>query len=70
MDISSKIKRKASEIGFSQVGIAKAEFYQEDQFNINRWIENGYHGSMNWIERRKEERSNIKKYYTNSKSVI
>ena len=70
MDISSKIKRKASEIGFSKVGIAKAEFYQEDQFNINRWIENGYHGSMNWIERRKEERSNIKKYYPNSKSVI
>ncbi len=70
MDISSKIKRKASEIGFSKIGIAKAKFYQEDQFNINRWIENGYHGSMNWIERRKEERSNIKKYYPNSKSII
>ena len=41
MDISSKIKRKAFEIGFSKIGIAKAQFYKEDEFNINRWIENG-----------------------------
>ena len=70
MDLSSKIKRKASEIGFSKIGIAKAEFHLEDEFNINRWIENGHHASMGWIERRKEERSNIKKYYPNSKSII
>ena len=69
MDISSKIKRKAFEIGFSKIGIAKAQFYKEDEFNINRWIENGYHASMGWIERRKEERSNIKKYYKDSKSI-
>ncbi len=70
MDLSSKIKRKASEIGFSKIGIAKAEFHLEDEFNINRWIENGHHASMDWIARRKEERSNIKKYYPNSKSII
>ena len=35
MDLSSKIKRKASEIGFSKVGIAKAEFYKQDQFKID-----------------------------------
>ena len=70
MDLSSKIKRKASEIGFSKIGIAKAEFHLEDEFNINRWIENGYHGSMSWIEKRKEERSNIKKYYPDSKSIM
>ena len=34
MDLSSKIKRKAFEIGFSKVGIAKAEFHLEDEFNM------------------------------------
>ena len=70
MHISSKIKSKALEIGFSKIGIAKAEFHKQDELNINRWIENKYHASMDWIERRKEERSNIKKYYPDSKSII
>ena len=70
MDLSSAIKSKALEIGFSKVGIAKANFYKEDEFNINHWINNGYHGSMGWVERRKEERANINKYYPNAKSVI
>ena len=70
MNLSSSIKSKALEIGFSKIGIAKAEFHLDDEFNINRWIDNGHHASMSLIEKRKEERSNIKKYYPNSKSII
>ena len=29
MDLSSTIKRKAYEIGFSKIGIAKAEFHKK-----------------------------------------
>ena len=70
MNLSSVIKSKALEIGFSKIGIAKANFYKSDKLNLNNWIDKGYHGSMQWIERRKEERANIKEYYPNSKSVI
>ena len=58
------------EIGFSKIGITKAQFYNQDKDNIEEWLSNGFHGSMNWIERRKIERSNIHKYYPNAKSVI
>ena len=70
MNLSSSIKSKALEIGFSKIGIAKADFYKSDKLNLNSWIDKGYHASMQWIERRKEERANIKEYYPNSKSVI
>jgi len=68
--LSRDIKDKALEIGFSKIGITKAQFYNQDKDNIEEWLSNGFHGSMNWIERRKIERSNIHKYYPNAKSVI
>ena len=70
MNLSHNIKQKAFELGFSKIGIAKAQFYESDKLNLNHWLENGYHGSMDWISRRKEEKSDIFKYYPNAKSVI
>ena len=70
MDFSNQIKKKALEIGFSKIGIAKADFYQSDKDYLEQWIQNGFHGSMKWIENRQEERANIFKYYPNAKSVI
>ena len=63
MNLTSEIKKKANEIGFSKIGISEALYYKKDQQNLYNWISNNHHASMHWIERRKEERSNIKKYY-------
>ena len=68
--ITQKIKDKAKDLGFFKVGIAKADFYQEDQDKLYQWIDNKYHASMHWIDNRKDIRSNIKKYFFSSKSVI
>ena len=68
--LSRDIKNKALDIGFSKIGITKAKFYQKDQDNLEKWLSNGYHGSMHWIERRKIERENIHEYYPNAKSII
>ena len=70
MNLSHIIKQKAFELGFSKIGIAKAQFYEEDKTNLNYWLDNGYHGSMDWISRRRDEKSDIFKYYPNAKSVI
>ena len=70
MNLTSTIKKKANEIGFSKIGISEALYYKKDQQNLYNWISNNHHASMHWIERRKEERSNIKKYYPKAKSVI
>tara|TARA_B100000029_G_scaffold514590_1_gene618026 strand:- start:533 stop:1459 length:927 start_codon:yes stop_codon:yes gene_type:complete len=68
--LSNQIKAKAFEIGFSKIGIAKADYYNQDKERLDYWIDNNFHGSMNWIKNRKEERSNIYKYYPNAKSII
>tara|TARA_Y100000588_G_C14243926_1_gene920604 strand:- start:814 stop:1731 length:918 start_codon:yes stop_codon:yes gene_type:complete len=70
MNLSNQIKNKALEIGFSKIGIAKAQFYEQDANNLNQWLSKGFHGSMDWIKNRKVERENIHKYYPNAKSVI
>ena len=70
MNLSHNIKQKALELGFSKIGIAKAQFHQEDKINLNHWLDHGYHGSMDWIARRREEKADIFKYYPNAKSVI
>ena len=70
MNLSNLIKNKAYELGFSKIGIAKAQFYEQDKINLNNWIDNGYHGSMDWIKKRRDERSDIFQYYPNAKSVI
>ena len=56
--IKNKIIDKAQKIGFQKVGFAKADFYKEDKKNLYSWIDNGYNASMQWIDKRKEERSN------------
>ena len=57
MNLSNQIKNKALEIGFSKIGIAKAQFYEQDANNLNQWLSKGFHGSMDWIKNRFMERT-------------
>ena len=69
-DIKNKIENKAHQIGFQKIGFAKADFYKEDEKNLQSWLDNGYNATMQWIDNRKEERSNILKYFPEVKTVI
>ena len=55
-NLTSKIKEKAFELGFNKVGITKAEFTEKEKQNLDKWLSKNYHASMDWIEKRKEER--------------
>ena len=68
--INQKIIDKANTLGFEKVGFSKADFYEQDEKALNVWIDKGYNASMKWIENRKEERSNIFKYFPDAKTVI
>ena len=70
LTLSEKIKDTALELGFSKVGITKANFYPEDQEYLNIWINKGRHATMDWIVRRKSERANIFSYYPEAKSIV
>tara|TARA_B100002052_G_scaffold81137_2_gene74363 strand:+ start:2402 stop:3334 length:933 start_codon:yes stop_codon:yes gene_type:complete len=64
------IKQKCLDVGFSKSGIAPVQYYQEDKIHLEKWIDNGYHASMNWMKNNIEKRTNISNYYQDSKSVI
>ena len=71
MKISSKsIKKKAEELGFQKVGIARAEKTPQEKANLDSWLMQGNHASMAWMMNRKDERGNIHKYFPEARSVI
>ena len=70
-DFTFKIKNNALEKGFDLFGVSSPNSQNKKESKIlNDWINNGYHASMNWIEKRKEERNDIYQYFPNVKSVI
>ena len=43
------IKKKAVDLGFSSCGISKARFLKEEEKKFEDWLNNGYQGSMNYL---------------------
>ena len=63
MKISSKsIKKKAEELGFQKVGIARAEKTPKEKLDLDSWLMQGNHATMDWITKRKDERGNCLLY--------
>jgi|TARA_B100001094_G_scaffold159597_1_gene154463 epoxyqueuosine reductase len=69
-DFTLEIKSKANEIGFEKIGIAEIEPIKNAKANLESWILKGNHASMNWIEKRKNERGNIHSYFPEAVSLI
>ena len=69
MDLTQEIKKLVIDEGFHKVGIAPVKHLRESLFLI-KWLNSGRHGKMSWLERNKEFRINVKKYFPDAKSVI
>ena len=70
MDLTKLIKAKALDLGFDVVGIAEPDSDLEHFSYYEDWIISGKNGTMRWMERRNDERRDIKKYFPEIKSVI
>lgn len=64
------IKYLAKECGFEFCGISKAEFLENDAKALDRWLKNGYNGTMQWMENHIDKRLNPSLLVPNAKSVI
>lgn len=64
------IKSKAKSLGFEQVGIAKAGYLEEDAPKLEQWLQNGFHGQMQWMENHFDMRLDPTKLVPGAKSVI
>lgn len=67
---SESIKKKAIELGFQKVGVAKAGETLVEKGNLESWLNKGNHASMKWMKKRKDERGNIHTYFPEARSVI
>jgi epoxyqueuosine reductase len=64
------VKDRAREIGFTHVGIARAETLTQEGIHLDEWLHRGYHASMGWMERTSEKRKKPHSILPSARSVI
>lgn len=69
-NISFAIKQEAHKLGFSVCGICRAEEFSFEKEYMVKWLENGFHGEMKYLENNFEKRTNPSFLLENAKSVI
>ena len=67
---SINIKSLSKTLGFDHCGIAKAIFLDEDAKRLEKWLLQGHHGSMKYMENYFDLRTNPSKLVPGAKSVI
>ncbi len=68
--ITQKIKNKAFDLGFSFVGISKADFLEKEARQLETWLKNNFHGKMSYMENYFDKRTDPRLLIDNAKSVI
>lgn len=64
------IHQEALRLGFSYMGVSKADFLEEDAKKLEQWLHNGYHGKMSYMENHFDKRLDPRVLVPGSKSVI
>lgn len=67
---TSKIKGKASDLGFSACGISIAKPLDEEARRLEAWLKQGGHGDMSYMERNFDLRIDPTKLVPGAKSVV
>ncbi len=67
--ITKSIKKKAIESGFDFVAVSPVGGFPESQF-FKAWLDRGYAGKMQYMEKNSDKRADLKKVLPDAKSVI
>ncbi len=70
MTLTEQIKSKALELGFTKVGIAKAEALTIEAERLKEWLHRNYHASMQWMEKNLEKRIDPREILPGAQSII
>ena len=54
--LTKALKEEAARLGFSACGVARATAW-DGRRPLSDWLDAGHHGSMEWMERRAEQRA-------------
>lgn len=67
---SQFIKLEAKKIGFTSVGISRAQKLEKEAVDLEQWLNQGHHGTMSYMENFFEKRVDPTKLVPGAKSVI
>jgi len=70
MDYSQLIKTEAKKLGFLSCGISKAEFLEDEAPRLERWLKDGKHGKMSYMENHFDKRLDPRLLVPDAKSII
>ncbi len=69
-EYTAKIKSAAKALGFLSCGISKADFLEDEAPRLEQWLNQGYHGSMSYMERHFDKRLDPRLLVPGAKSVV
>jgi len=69
-DRTAFIKEEAKRLGFEQCGISKSGFLEEEAPRLEKWLQQGMHGSMSYMANHFDKRLNPGLLVDGAKSVI
>jgi epoxyqueuosine reductase len=64
------IEQEAKRLGFSYLGVSKADFLQEEAPRLEQWLKSGMHGQMSYMERNFDKRLDPRLLVEGAKSVV
>ena len=68
--LSDEIKKTALKLGFEQVGISSADPLVEAGRQLQEYLNDGRHGSMNWLSETASQRSDPKAFFPEAVAVV
>jgi epoxyqueuosine reductase len=70
LNITENIRIEAKKLGFMACGISKSEFLEKEAESLKKYLDNGFHGNMKYMENHFEKRVNPALLHERTKSVI
>lgn len=67
---AERIKAKARQLGFTSVGMARAEPLAAEADHLGQWLGRGYHGTMHWMARDDGKRTDPAMIVPGARSII
>ena len=64
------LRREAHRLGFSFVGVAKAEKMEAEARRLETWLKRGYHGKMDYMENHFDKRVDPRELVPGAKTVV
>ena len=67
---AAQIKARSIELGFHKVGIVRPEALSRERIRLEEWLARGFHGEMNWMTRDPAQRTDPRKLFPATRSVV